>query len=207
MPATAPARVPAQRKPAAATRPRLVLVSQRHTSAGRAPFLILIGAVLVCGLVGVLLLHMLAAQDAFRANDLQQRLTALTNSEQQLAGTVETDSSPLNLQRRAVLLGMVPSAVTGLRRLRDGRAVGVQKPIIVTPPPPVVTSNSAKTAKTATGKAGKTATAGKAGKAGKAATAGKAGKAATAGKAGKAAKATTKATKSQQHHAHRPAQP
>jgi hypothetical protein len=122
--------------PPAAPAPRLVVVSPRRSPASRLPFLILVGAIMVIGLVGVLLLHMLAAQDAYRANHLQQRLTSLTDAEQRLSRIVEADSAPSALRHRARALGMVPATISGFHKLRDGRTVGLQAPV---QPPPVPT--------------------------------------------------------------------
>jgi hypothetical protein len=112
----------------------LVLVSQRRPTAGRLPFLIVVGGVLVIGLVGVLLLHMVAAQDAYKANAMKQRLAALSDQEQQLDSIVEADSSPDALRNRAAAIGMRPASVTKFHKLRDGRALGVQTPVYLPPP-------------------------------------------------------------------------
>ena len=145
--APAKTRTEAPAKTAAHARPRLVLVSQRKTTAGRLPFVILLGAVMVSGLVGVLLLHMFAAQDAFRVNTLQTHETALLEQEQQLAGVVDADSSPAALRAHAAALGMVATDVTKFHKLKDGRAIGVQAPVYV--PPPVVAKATTTTTKTA----------------------------------------------------------
>jgi hypothetical protein len=115
--------------PPAAPPPRLVVVSPRRSTASRLPFLILVGAIMVVGLVGVLLLHMLAAQDAYRASHLQNRLTNLTDAEQRLSRIVESDSAPAALRQRAKTLGMVPATISGFHKLRDGRTVGLQAPV------------------------------------------------------------------------------
>jgi cell division protein FtsI (penicillin-binding protein 3) len=88
---------------------------------------------------------MLAAQDAYRANHLQQRLTTLTDAEQRLSRIVESDSAPAALRQRAKTLGMVPATISGFHKLRDGRAVGLQAP--VQPPAPIVTQPTTPTAK------------------------------------------------------------
>lgn len=151
LPQTAPSRAARPTRSATLPRPRLVLVAPHRTTAGRLPFLILVGTVLVGGLVAVLLLHMVAAQDAFRVTGLQQRLAALTDSEQQEAQLVAADSSPISLQARAVALGMVPSEITKFHRRAGGRAIAVQSPVYVPPPaPPVSTKSSAKKASTKT---------------------------------------------------------
>jgi hypothetical protein len=124
--ATAPVRpapAPRQRPEPAATRPRLTIVPTRRSSAGRLPFYILIGAILVAGLVTVLLLHMMAAQYAFRSAGLQARLNALNDQKQQLSQLVDRDSSPTSLARRAEALGMRPSTVGSFHRLSDGRTI------------------------------------------------------------------------------------
>jgi len=121
-------------------------VSTRPSSAARLPFLIVIGAIMVSGLVGVLLLHMLAAQDSFRATTLQQRLATLTDSEQRLSSIVEADSAPAALDQRARALGMVPARIAKFHKLRDGRTVGLQAPIYP-PPTPVVTPSAKPTHK------------------------------------------------------------
>jgi hypothetical protein len=176
-----------QRKPPTSSRPRLVLVSQRRPTAGRLPFVILVGVVLVGGLVGVLLLHTVAAQDAYRANTLQQRLATLTDQEQRLSTLIESDSSPQALRHRAVALGMVPTTVGKFHKVHDGRTVGVQTPVYVAPPAPIVTHHAASAGAKKHSAAAKT---------GKAAT--KTGKAAT--KTGKAGATGTRAPKHHPHH-------
>jgi hypothetical protein len=165
---------------------------------------ILIGAVLVGGLLMLLMLHTLAAQDGFTVNTLQHRLATLTDTEQGLEQQVQADSAPAALRARAARLGMVPSTVTSYRKLRGGRAIGTEQPVYV--PPPVTTKPAAK----ATAAAG-TATTGAAGTAKHAAsgTATGAGKHATgATKAGSATQGgttsstagTTPVTKPAKHH-------
>ena len=93
-------------------RPRLVVAARHRATAGRVAFLALVGAMLVGGLVAVLLLHMMAAQDGFRVTSLQQRLANLTDEVQQQQQVVAADSAPTALQARARALGMVPSTIT-----------------------------------------------------------------------------------------------
>jgi hypothetical protein len=159
LPETALSRVAQPSKSASLPRPRLVLVAPHRTTAGRLPFLIVVGTVLVGGLVAVLLLHMVAAQDAFRVTGLQQRLAVLTDTEQQEAQLVAADSSPTALQARAVALGMVPSAITKFHRRAGGRAVAVQSPVYVPPPAPPVSPKPSTKATATTTSATATATA------------------------------------------------
>jgi type II secretory pathway pseudopilin PulG len=131
-----------------------VLVAPQRATAGRLPFIIVVATIMVGGLVAVLLLHMVAAQDAFRITGQQARLATLTNEEQQQAQVVAADSAPGALKARAVALGMVPTTITKFHRRPDGRAVAIESPVYVPPPAP-------KTAHHKSTKAGKTATAGK----------------------------------------------
>jgi hypothetical protein len=126
------------------------------------PFVIVVGAVLVGGLVSVLLLHTLAAQYAFRITGMQSRLTTLTDEAQQQSQVVAADSSPIALQHRAAALGMVPTSITAFHRRVDGRAVAVQTPVYVAPsiaagtlaapktPPPTTSPTSSASAKSGT---------------------------------------------------------
>ncbi|HWB66754.1 MAG TPA: hypothetical protein VG708_08005 [Mycobacteriales bacterium] len=128
-------------------RPRLVVISSPTHKVARGPFIILVSTLLVGGLLALLMLHTLAAQDAFQQTSLQQKLAALTDSEQQLEQQVQTDSAPAALEARARALGMVPSAITGYRRGADGRAIGHVVPATST----VTTSASTSASTPATG--------------------------------------------------------
>jgi hypothetical protein len=160
LPRTAPGRVASPPKPATAVRPRLVVVASRHSTAGRLPFVIVIGAVLVGGLVGVLLLHTLAAQYAFRATGMQTRLATLTDEAQQQSQVVAADSSPIALQRRAAALGMVPTSISTFHRRADGRAIAVQTPIYVAPSSAAGSLPATSATTSASGKSGKSGKAG-----------------------------------------------
>lgn len=134
MSATFPLRKPAtvqpRRKPAPAARPRLVVIaSPNQRTIARGPFLLLVGGLMLAGLLSLLLLHTLAAQDAFRQTTLQQRLAALTDTEQQLEQQVQTDSAPASLEARARALGMVPSQITSYHQRPNGRTVAHEVPV------------------------------------------------------------------------------
>lgn len=130
--------------PAGRPRPRLVIVAPGRSSAGRVPFVILIAAVLTGGLLSLLMLHTLAAQDGFQVTALQKRLASENDTLQGLERKVQADSSPSALATRARALGMVGSTIPSYRRLPDGRAVGVEEPAYV-PPPVVTTTTTTKT--------------------------------------------------------------
>jgi cell division protein FtsB len=150
MSATYPVRkVAAPTRKAAApakSRPRLVVISSQRRVVARGPFVALVGALMLGGLLSLLMLHTLAAQDAFRQTTLQHKLSALTDTEQQLEQQVQTDSAPAALEARAKSLGMVPSAITSYRQHPSGRTTAHEVPVI----PVVPSAVSSKTASTKT---------------------------------------------------------
>ena len=85
---TAAARAKAAPRPAAARAPAppaLRVVASGPVVLRRLPFAFAVGTLLAVGLIGLLMLHTMAAQDAFRLHDLQHQLSALDDTEQQLA--------------------------------------------------------------------------------------------------------------------------
>ena len=118
-------------------RPSLRLVAARPLTAARLPFAIFIGAILVSGLVGLLLLHTMAAQDAFRLESLQQKSAALDDTTEQLAVANEQAAAPSVLGAHAKALGMVPTGSIAYVELHHhGRIVGVVQAAQPPAPPP-----------------------------------------------------------------------
>src|SRR3954454_19765524 len=122
--------------PARQHRPRLALVPPVAGRAPKAPFVVLVAALLVGGLVGVLALHTALAEDSFRLHDLQARSAALADQEHALEQQGAADASALALTRRAEALGMVRSENPAFIRLSDGRILGKPKAGVAPPPPP-----------------------------------------------------------------------
>lgn len=179
-------------KPVARSRPRLVVSAQQRSTAGRFAFVVVVGGILVGGLVAVLLLHMMAAQDGFRVTALQQRLATLTDQVQEQQQVVAADSAPNALQARADALGMVPTTISAFHNKGNGHAVAVESPMYV-PPPSIVTGKPA-TAKSGAG----AAAAGNS-------TSSKTSKSGTTSKTGTKSKAgttSTAGTKQSTHHPH-----
>ena len=115
----------------------LALVPPLRTGAPRAPFVVLLGALLAGGLAALLFLHTALAEDSFRLQDLKNASAALGAREQALAQQVAADASPRRLAARAEALGMVRSVNPAFIRLADGAVLGRPKPAVA-PPPPVV---------------------------------------------------------------------
>src|SRR5579884_2501830 len=88
--------------PAAAERPKLVVVPA--PTAGRVPFVLAVAGVLAAGLVTLLMLHTLAAQDAFTVHKLARQSAALADQEQALAVANEQAQAPSDLALRAAAL-------------------------------------------------------------------------------------------------------
>jgi cell division protein FtsB len=148
---TATARVRAAQPAPAHDRPALRLIPGRAAIAGRAPFAILVGAILGSGLIALLLLHTMAAQDAFRLHDLQRQAAELRDTQQQLEVSAQQLQSPATLAARARRLGMVPTGSISFVRLRSGRLVGVAKAAPAPAPPAPAPSASSSTTKQTTG--------------------------------------------------------
>jgi hypothetical protein len=151
--ATARAARPAARsaaRPATARTGYLRLVTARRSSAARAPFVAAVVVILAAGLLGLLLLNTVLAQDAFRLHALQLQGHVLADQEQSLQREVEALQSPQSLAARASAMGMVPGGPRAFLRLSDGKVLGVavpgQAPVAAAPPAAVkVTTAAAKT--------------------------------------------------------------
>lgn len=139
--AAAPVR-PGPRPPQAEPphRPSLRLVATRPLAAGRLPFALLVGSILAVGLIGLLMLHTLAAQDAFRLQHLQHTSSSLNDAEQQLALAEQQAEAPGTIARSARALGMVPTGSIAFVRVgRHGKIVGVAHAAVAPAPPPAPT--------------------------------------------------------------------
>jgi hypothetical protein len=112
------------------------LVPANSTAAPRAPFVVLVAALLVAGLGGLLFLHTALAEDSFRLHDLQVRSALLDNEEQALEQSLAAEAAPRRLSDRALQLGMVRSENPAFIRLSDGRILGKPKAGVAPPPPP-----------------------------------------------------------------------
>lgn len=149
MSVAAPARLNRRPRPQSTpVRPSLRLVAARPLAVGRLPFALLVGGILASGLVVLLMLHTLAAQDAFRLHDLQSRQADLTDVQQELSLAVQQQESPRALAARARALGMVPTGSIAFVEVRKrGKIVGVVEP--APPPAPPAPEPTAKATKPA----------------------------------------------------------
>lgn len=140
---TAPARLPTGRARSPADRtqarrqaaPSLWLVPRQAIRPPTAPFVALVLCLLGGGLLGLLLLNTVIAEDSFRVQALQQRGAALQLRQQELQRDLDAFEAPGALAARARAMGMVPAGSPAFIRLSDGTVLGVPKP--ATSPQPV----------------------------------------------------------------------
>lgn len=94
----------------------------------RAPFVLLVVSLLAVGLLVLLMLNTVLAQDAFRLHDLQRRGLVMVDRQQALDQLLARQRTPALLASRAAALGMVPGSAESFVRLADGRVVAVLSP-------------------------------------------------------------------------------
>lgn len=160
---TPPRQRRATRPGAAPSRARLASLPAARSSAPRAPFVLLIVALLGLGLLALLFLNTASAQDAFRLSDLQRQSKTLADQQQALARQAADLSDPARLAAAAAQLGMVPGAVPTFlaqgQKVPAGQIVGdmviVPAPASTQPvsPPPSPPSTKSSTGTAATKKA------------------------------------------------------
>jgi hypothetical protein len=85
-------------------------------------------AVLAAGFFAVLLLNTVISQGAFRQHELEIQLILLAEKEEALARAVQQAEAPLEVEKAARKLGMVPAAAPVFLRLSDGRILGEPVP-------------------------------------------------------------------------------
>jgi hypothetical protein len=121
----------------------LRLVAARRSSAARTPFVVVVVLILLGGLLGLLALNTVLAQDAFALHSLQVQSRQLADREQALQREVADLQSPRSLASRATGLGMVPGGPPAFLRLSDGKVLGAPQPGAATPVVPVAAAPAA----------------------------------------------------------------
>jgi hypothetical protein len=105
-------------------RGRLSVVPPRASTARSGPFVMLVAAILVVGLVGLLMLNLSMQKASFRLAALQDRAAALQTKEQSLDLKVDRLSSSDRLTDAAIRMGMVPNPNPVFLDLSDGSVIG-----------------------------------------------------------------------------------
>jgi cell division protein FtsB len=116
----------------AVERARLTLVPHQQRRAPRVPFLALVAAVLLTGVVGLLVFNTHMQQASFQATALQAQATAMHAEEQALRMELDNLRDPQRVAQRARALGMVPIANPAFLELSDGDVLGNPVPAAAT---------------------------------------------------------------------------
>lgn len=107
----------------------------------RAPFLVLVLALAIGGLVGLVLLNTAVNENAFRLHDLDTKQSSLDKQEQQLEQALDNRSSPAKLAAQAKKMGLVPAGDPAFVVLPDGTVVGTPEPAKAPSSPPAASSS------------------------------------------------------------------
>ncbi len=107
------------------TRPRPLRVVREQPQQGQPAFVAACLALLIAGLIGVLMLNTAMAKGSFVLGDLQDTSNQLADAEEELSHAIDASSTPAELAKRALDMGMVPSTTAAFLRLSDGKVLGV----------------------------------------------------------------------------------
>jgi cell division protein FtsL len=123
----------------AVERARLRVVPRTRVRAPKVPFVTLVSAILLAGVVGLLMFNTTMQQNSFTVADLQARAADLRSQEQTLRGELDELDDPQRIAEAASRLGMVEPACprflyTATNRVTPGCTEAAQ-PIDVSPAP------------------------------------------------------------------------
>lgn len=97
-------------------------------AAPRAPFVMLVLALVAAGIVGLLVLNTKINENSFRLEGMRDRQAVLEIREQQLRSDLASRQSPGDLAAAAEMLGLVREESPAFLYLPDGRVVEVPQP-------------------------------------------------------------------------------
>jgi len=112
----------------AAARPRLKVAPPPPVTGPRVPFVALILALVVVGVLGILVVNTKIAENAFQIEKLKETGSALDLQQQELQREIAQAQAPGNLTAQARKLGMVGGGDPAYNRLQDGKIIGIPKP-------------------------------------------------------------------------------
>jgi len=118
-------------------RARLTVVPDRRTSASRLPFVVLVSALLIGGVVGLLCFNTSMQQAAFSENSLQEQATNLAARQESLTMDLQRLQDPQNIAARAQRLGMVIPTEPALLKVPSGKVEGKAVPTDRSGTPPL----------------------------------------------------------------------
>lgn len=109
---------------AAVERARLTVVPRRRTRAPRVPFVTLVSAILLGGVVGLLLFNTSMQQASFDAAALERQASDLGARQEALQMDIQTLRDPDRIARAAQRQGLVIPTTTGVLDLGSGKVRG-----------------------------------------------------------------------------------
>lgn len=125
----------------AVERARLRVVPRQRVHAPRVPFVILVSALLLAGVVGLLLFNTTMQQNSFTAADLQVQAEELRSEEQALRAEIDELNDPQSIGEAAQELGMVMPVCPRFLHTGTGKVTAAcdepPAPLQIDPPAPV----------------------------------------------------------------------
>lgn len=111
------------------SRPRLKALTKPAQQVATIPFVLIVAAVLLVGMVGMLLLSTTLQNQSFDIQKKQHQATALADQVSQLQGELAQQRSVRNVAAKAHQLGMRPDPYSVPLRLSDGKVLGKSRPV------------------------------------------------------------------------------
>jgi cell division protein FtsB len=124
-------------------RARLTVVPRGRTQAKRLPFVALVTAILLGGVIGLLMFNTSMQQAAFAEAKLDDQATSLDAREQGLQLQLNKMNDPQRIASRAQAQGMVIPGAPALLHVPSGKVTGTPAPATRDFTPPVWASNPA----------------------------------------------------------------
>lgn len=109
--------------------PRLKALTKPAQQVATIPFVLIVAAVLLVGMVGMLLLSTTLQNQSFDIQKRQHQATALADQVSQLQGELAQQRSVRNVAAKAHQLGMRPDPYSVPLRLSDGKVLGKARPV------------------------------------------------------------------------------
>jgi len=121
---------PLRHRIAALDRARLSVVPRTRVRAPRLPFIALISALLLGGLVGLLLFNTSMQQASFTASSLEQQAESLAAREQGLQMELQELRDPQRIAAKAQAQGLVRPGSVAFLHVPDGTVTGTAEPAV-----------------------------------------------------------------------------
>ena len=109
-------------------RARLFVVPRGRTQAKRLPFIVMVSALLVVGVVGLLVFNTQMQQASFTQSQLSQQATELSAREQALETAIQKLQDPQSIAVRAQAHGMVLPETPAILMVPSGKVKGTPTP-------------------------------------------------------------------------------